>query len=187
MKLIIDIPEEIYTDICDNGYIFDEDSVDIAKAIKNGTSVSTEGDLISRSALKKAIEGIVVGGEERLKDYYENGSKADENAWIGGIYDAWELCVIAPTVEPEITNDDLQAAMTESYHLGYELAETKFKRPPGEWIICNQDNEGIHKIECPFCKYVCGSDFGDQITMTFQKLPNYCENCGADMRKEKEE
>lgn len=36
MKIVIDILEEIYTAICDNGYIFDEDSVDIAKAIKNG-------------------------------------------------------------------------------------------------------------------------------------------------------
>ncbi len=57
-------------------------------------------DLISREALKKEIEGLVAGGEETLKDYYENGSKSDENAWIGGIYDAWELVNNAPTVEP---------------------------------------------------------------------------------------
>lgn len=56
------------------------------------------------------------------------------------------------------------------------------KRPQGEWIICNQDNEGIHKIECPFCKCVKGSDFGGLITLTFDRFPPFCENCGADMR-----
>lgn len=40
----------------------------------------------------------------------------------------------APTVEPEIANDGLQACMTESYRLGYELAKTKFKRPTGRWV-----------------------------------------------------
>lgn len=56
-------------------------------------------DLISREALKKAVENLVAGGEERLKDYYENGSKSEENEWIGGVYDAWELIRNAPTVE----------------------------------------------------------------------------------------
>ena len=89
MKIVIDITEEIYKDICDNGYIFDEDSEDIAKAIKNGTSV-----------------------------------------------------------EPEITNDDLQAAMTESYHLGYELAETKFKRPQGKWLTTKAYPRKVYCSEC---------------------------------------
>ena len=44
MKVIIDIPEEplyrdMYTAICENGYIFDEDNEYIAKAIKNGTPI----------------------------------------------------------------------------------------------------------------------------------------------------
>ena len=44
MKLIIDIPEaplyrDMYTAICENGYIFDEDNEYIAKAIKNGTPI----------------------------------------------------------------------------------------------------------------------------------------------------
>lgn len=40
----------------------------------------------------------------------------------------------APTVEPEITDDDLRACMAESHHLGYELAEIKFKKPQGKWF-----------------------------------------------------
>ena len=173
MKLIIDISKNEYNDIVEQVKKCDYPDMGLGKIIANGKPVSTEGDLISREALKKVIcldEPISI--DETWEQLYDAVVKAIDNA---------------QPVEPEITNDDLQAAMTESYHLGYELAETKFKRPHGRWIICNQDNEGIHKIECPFCKYVCGSDFGDQISMTFQKLPNYCENCGADMRKEKEE
>lgn len=56
-------------------------------------------DLISREALKRETENLVVGGAEGLKDYYENGSKSDENAWIGGVYDVWELINNAPTVD----------------------------------------------------------------------------------------
>lgn len=36
MKLIIDIPEEEYKNICENGYIYDEDNEYIAKVIANG-------------------------------------------------------------------------------------------------------------------------------------------------------
>lgn len=56
------------------------------------------------------------------------------------------------------------------------------KRLKGEWIICNQDLEGIHKIQCPFCNYYKGSDFGGLITLTFDRFPPFCENCGADLR-----
>lgn len=56
--------------------------------------------LIDADELKKELANLVLGGEEKLKDYYINGSKLDENAWIGGIYDAWELIEDAPTVEP---------------------------------------------------------------------------------------
>lgn len=71
-------------------------------------------DLISREALKKAVEDLVAGGSEGLKDYYENGSKSDENAWIGGIYDAWELIDNEPTVltvPDNPTNGDIIMAL----------------------------------------------------------------------------
>ena len=60
-------------------------------------------------------------------------------------------------------------------------------RPSGEWLIVKQDNEGIHEIECPFCKYSQGSDFNAVIKVTFDRLPSFCENCGADMRGEDNE
>lgn len=55
-------------------------------------------------------------------------------------------------------------------------------RPHGSWIICNQDDEGIHNIQCPFCKYVKGSDLGATISVIFYSFPQFCEYCGADMR-----
>ncbi len=72
--------------------------------------------LIDADALKKAIQEKQDVNEETWDELYDSVMEEIDNA---------------PTVEPEITNDDLQAAMTESYHLGYELAETKFKRPQG--------------------------------------------------------
>lgn len=42
MKLIIDISEQEYNDICENGYIYDEDNEYIAKAIANGTPLEEE-------------------------------------------------------------------------------------------------------------------------------------------------
>lgn len=81
------------------------------------------------------------------------------------------------SVEPEITNDDLQAAMTESYHLGYELAETKFKRPQGKWI----------KHEWGYSCSVCGVSNDYAYDNNIHKFTDYfCPNCGADMKNKGE-
>lgn len=53
--------------------------------------------------------------------------------------------------------------------------------PTGKWIITAEDNDGVHRIQCPFCRYEKGSDFIDYITVTFEKFPPFCENCGAKM------
>ena len=70
--------------------------------------------LIDANALKKEVENLVVGGEEGLKNYYENGSKSDENSWIGGIYDAWELICNATTISPyKAIHDELHKGEEE--------------------------------------------------------------------------
>lgn len=91
-------------------------------------------DLISRRALKKAVENLVAGGEERLKDYYENGSKSEENEWIGGVYDAWELINNAPTVDTTCPNCD--SGYAQGYSDGY--LKGKEERPQGEWISVSE-------------------------------------------------
>jgi hypothetical protein len=95
------IREEVIKLIDNAPTIMTEEQVDLneVKAIaEEAEQERPHGDLISRSALKKEVENLVAGGAEGLKDYYENGSKSDENSWIGGVYDAWELIGDAPTV-----------------------------------------------------------------------------------------
>lgn len=57
------------------------------------------------------------------------------------------------------------------------------ERPQGEWIVTAEDNDGVHRICCPFCSYEKGSNNTDTIIVTFTDFPKFCENCGADMRK----
>lgn len=87
---------ELDPDLWSDEKIVESDSSEEVIKLRNPND-----DLISREDLKKEIENLVVGGEKGLKDYYERGTKADENSWIGGIYDAWELIKNAPTVTPE--------------------------------------------------------------------------------------
>ena len=57
------------------------------------------------------------------------------------------------------------------------------ERPHGEWIVTAEDNHGVHRICCPFCHYEKGRENSSIIITTFTKFPNFCEKCGADMRK----
>jgi len=73
---------------------------------------------------------------------------------------------------------------SEGYHEGFQTGSElgkAFSRPQGEWIVVKQDNEGIHEIECPFCHYSKGSDFSSILTVTFDKFPPFCENCGSEL------
>lgn len=60
------------------------------------------------------------------------------------------------------------------------------ERPKGEWIVTAEDNDGVHRICCPFCFYEKGSNNTDPIIVTFTNFPKFCENCGADLRGDKE-
>lgn len=55
-------------------------------------------------------------------------------------------------------------------------------RSKGDWIVTSEDNDGVHRICCPFCSYEKGSNNIDPIIVTFTNFPKFCENCGADMR-----
>lgn len=116
------------------------------------------GDL---DALKEAVENLVVGGAKGLKDYYENGSKSDENSWIGGIYDAWELIDNAPTV--------IWCSETPE---GLPLMDLR-ERPQGEWIY-NDYGNGCGNWHCSLCG--CMPYYANDIHTL-----NFCPNCGANM------
>lgn len=91
----------------------------------------------------------------------------------------------APTVEDH-SRELVQKSLELGRNVGFFEGKTESKRPQGEWIITSEDTEGIHHIACPFCKYEKGSDFKPYIRVTFDKLPPFCEKCGADMRGKEE-
>ena len=98
-------------------------------------------DLISRSALKKALDELFKSGG------YDSGL-------VMNIIDN------APTVE-----------LFCSY-----LSDGEVRQPCGEWI-------GIEEYDDYPNKKVCEcSECGKMISISHNDFPNFCENCGADMR-----
>ena len=116
MKRIIDIPDEVYSDIQEGIIRKHIDKVFVA--IVNGTPVSNEGDLISRSALKKAI-----------LEHCRSEIEAINHFW----YDDTIISLInnAPSVDT-FTFDDMKKGINVGYKAG-RLTE-KWERPQSEWI-----------------------------------------------------
>ncbi len=85
--------------------------------------------------------------------------------------------------ESAIANGVPDLTKSQAYDKGFITAMKLYSRQQGEWIVTAEDNEGIHRIQCPFCRYEKGSDFIDFIVVTFEKFPPFCENCGAQMVK----
>jgi hypothetical protein len=124
-------------------------------------------DLIDRTALlRKWDEKFFAMGADRL------GRNGDEiMQYLNSLLDEIKN---APTVEPETSRlaliEDIrkkQMDADKAFLEGYERG--KNERPQGEWILNKDENP-----ECPFCHH------------SFTYWGNYCPNCGADMRGEKE-
>lgn len=116
-----------------------------------------KGDLISREALKKAIDNA-------YKEY--DG------------YDPQDLMRFAERVDTEIDNaptvtDQSRELVQKSIELGrrcgYFEGKTENKRPQGEWIKLR-----YYDFKCSLCEN------------SMMDKWNYCPNCGADMRKQSE-
>ena len=132
----------------------------------------SEVRLIDANALKEhkflTPQVKVIGGRH-------NGKMREQIIEVYG--KGWNDCIDAiidnaPTVEPEITNEDIQNAIKQGYKDGYEMARAKFERPRGEWV---KDEEG--KTICSNCGFEClYSEDG-----FLYSLGNYCSNCGAEM------
>ena len=68
------------------------------------------------------------------------------------------------------------------YSRGYEEARKKFERPTRHWTIEDTEGNRIWKCRCSECKNSplnCVGGIGDWWLF---ELPNFCPNCGADMR-----
>ena len=121
-----------------------------------------KGDLISREALKKAIEEV--------EDNYDGYEPNDLGKFISKVD---ELINNAPTVEP-ICN---QIAWEQGYESG--LAQCKSERPKGEWLSLTPpdirtDTNDYFKM-CDKCNHAARFISAD--------LPyKFCPNCGAKMQ-----
>lgn len=149
-----------------------------------------KGDLISREALKKHITGL-----------FEEEEKIDKK-WAMGLKYSLKIIDNAPTVKA-YTEEEVQEIREEVAKEFMDIIDNALTvcgnnpkwcencvskgkcastRPHGKWIIISEDTEGIHHIKCPFCKYEKGFEFYPYIKVIFDKLPYFCEQCGADMR-----
>ena len=122
-----------------------------------------ENDLISRSALKKAIQSDM--------DKVEQLTVSDKR-WIKYLNDIIDN---APTVEPEIY---INAADYDVLHEGYKQGKKDFERPQGKW----EKEELQISIDYSQTVYYCSECHSEKWLKTF----NYCPNCGAQMEGEKE-
>lgn len=106
-------------------------------------------DLISREALKKAIEDSDI-------------IHCVTNLWYADILKEIDN---APTVDA-IPNAEGYEMYNKGYVQGYEMGK-KEARPQGEWIII-RDKKWGDNVKCPFCeKELAGTDL------------NFCCKCGA--------
>ena len=85
--------------------------------------------------------------------------------WQNDTLEAFVLAIKAlETGEVYMTGEDYNLYME-----GYKTGKKDFEPKQGEWIYLDKDD--YMKVECPFCheRKCC--------------ISNYCDNCGADMRK----
>jgi len=115
-------------------------------------------DLISREALKKAIEQ----GEGFSWDSHGKDDLCVRKKYIDN----------APTVE--ITEEQ---AIEKLHETGWLIRHDKemTERPHGEWVLC----EDSYFNRCS----ICGDIWLNEANSDF----NFCPNCGADMRQEESE
>lgn len=145
MKLIIDIPEDLYKWIKDT---YDNPNGEVAySAIASGTPYNPTGDLIRREALK---EQFTKAG----KDY--------NHECVIEMLSALATIDNAPTVEIPIARWD---AYCEGQKVGYEKGIED--RPHGEWkrramneYLCSNCRYNVSSVESLFYKFCpkCGSD-----------------------------
>lgn len=140
--------------------------------------------LIDADAFRKVLSKyeMIYDRKRSIDDFSYGATSAYEHA--GDLLDEM------PTVKT-FTLADIE----EQYRKGMEKGLEEAKRPHGEWEFV-QRGKFVDMI-CPFCKDVCVDGIAYNYSIdevkeiiesdTFsihgkQDLPNFCSNCGADMR-----
>lgn len=120
---------------------------------------NTEGDLISRSALKAAFEDTEYIGLTVNKIYQS----------------IYSIINNAPAVDT-YTIEDIQVVREDSLILGAKLAQ----RPEGEWIRHDPDetHTAVPIMECSCCHKTKPQDISPAL---FYVINQYCNWCGSKM------
>ena len=165
-KRIVDIPDRTYDFIMrlnqhtfGSKYAHKDVQSDIVKAVKESKPYDDSGDLISRSALKEQFE------------------KAEEQA------DTYEMLVefhkqIIDNAQTVSTLETCNICTSHAYSNGYADGYSKGKtdsRSKGIWYGDGSD------YTCSVCKHSLLEVANSQDYIEFD-TPNFCPNCGADMR-----
>lgn len=170
MKLIIDIPDEVYKAVQNGSYCGS-----LYEELQSAIPYEPKGDLISREALKKALKSNC--------DTLCNDKNTNWCEHCCPLNDFEDLIDNAPTIKT-FTLADIE----EQYRKGLEkgLSEWETERPQGEWIMQRHDLDG--------CFYTC-SNCGRMIRVPLfiddpednETLADYpfC-HCGAKMKGGKE-
>jgi hypothetical protein len=167
MRLIIDIDDEMVCNDIKNKALEPTSATDeaIINALYNGTPVSTDGDLISREALKKALNANC---DTLCPDKNTN--------WC-------EHCCPHNDFEDLIDNDPTvelteEQAIDKLHETGWLPRHDKemTERPQGEWL--DEKFVAFH-LTCN----KCGCNIRRQKEEVFEGdyAYNFCPNCGAKM------
>lgn len=93
-------------------------------------------------------------------------------------HDEWQAIEVA--IEALKTHDELCENLAWYINERNRLLKER-KQPHGEWIENTRyKRKGKKFLDCSRCHY---GENGD-IICEVSKIPNFCPNCGADMRKE---
>ena len=131
MKLIIDVPDEVLETKHYCQY-FGAWSTKLTETIENGTPYNPSGDLISREALKTAIE-----------DHFDNLDAYFPSAFIKEIDNAPPVLAY--------TEDDMNGATVD----GYDVAKRQYERPQDNQIAWKKGYEcGYHQAKEDIAKRI---------------------------------
>ena len=191
MKIVIDIPEEVYKCVMDGTYcgtLYEE--------LKNGVPVDTCGDCISRQAVVDRINRLIEVEKKQGTDDWGYGRER-VNAYEAMLHFV-ESEYLYPSIEPEKCGDCIsRKAATDRFDLvqsddkcmGYDdimaflssLPPVEPERKPGKWEYVQYDgNPKIGNWHCSECRLI--------VNLGFEGAPyyHYCPGCGAEMEVQNE-
>lgn len=155
------------------GWQTDPTDEEIVRTLKELPPVESKTDLVNRSdVLELAKSGVLISN-----DNYKKVCEA-----INGL-PSCHTCRECEPKRPKTTETMMvDGEPTEIDPLSYEVGYTHGQfsdRPKGEWILeCDAEGYGDNLYRCS----ECGQEYGCQE----YDLANFCPNCGADMRGDKE-